>query len=136
MTSEVKPTAIALVVCDTIYQEPGGKIALVGLFSSISAHKFPVKHPRMGVFAAVTGVRPKSTARLEIVKAETDQVIVWAEGPFPDEVDPLTTVDMHFIFNNVVFPDPGRYYVRFWGNKHLVLMRPFEVLQVQEPTRS
>lgn len=131
MATQVKPTPIALIVCDNIYQEPGGKIALVGLFSSINAHAFPVKHPRMGVFASVTGVRKGSTAKLELVNAESDQIIVSAAGPFPSGADPVSVVDMHFIFNNIVFPEPGLYYLRFWGNEHLVMMRPFTLQQIK-----
>lgn len=128
MPSQVKPTPIALILCDNIYQEPGGKIALIGLFSSIGAPTFPAKHPRMAVFASVTGVRDGSIAKLEIVNAENDaQIIVSAEGPFPQGADTLTIVDMHFIFNNLVFAEPGMYYLRFWGNEHLLMMRPFNL---------
>ncbi len=131
MTSQVKPTPIALVVCDNIYQEPGGKVALVGLFNSINAQKFPAKHPRMGIFASVTGVREGSTAKLEIVHAEDDSVIVSASGSFPKGTDAVSVVDMHFVFNNIVFPEPGIYYLRFWGNEHLVMMRPFNLVQAK-----
>lgn len=131
MPSQVKPTAIALVVCDNIYQEPGGKVALVGLFNSLKANSFPAKHPRLAVFASVTGVREASVAKLEIVNAENDQTIVSASGPFPGETEALTVVDMHFIFNNIVFPEAGMYYVRFWGNDHLIFMRPFDVSEIK-----
>ncbi len=125
--SSIKPTAIALVVCDNIYSEPGGKTALVGLFNGIAAHKFPVKHPRMAVFASVTDLREGSTAKLEIVHAETDGVVVSAEGPFPEGYSPITVVDMNFIFNNIVFKEEGTYFVRFWANEHLLMMRPVQV---------
>ena len=126
--STIKPTPIALVVCDTIYQEPAsGKTALVGLFNGILASSFPVRHPRMAVFASVTGLRDGSHAKLDIVHSETEQCIVSAQGPFPGGPAPVTVVDMNFVFNNVVFPEEGTYYVRFWGNDHLLLMRPFEV---------
>lgn len=135
MTSQVRPTPIALVVCDNIYQEPGGKIALVGLFSSINAQRFPVKHPRMGIFASVTGVREGSTAKLEIVHAENDTVIVSAGGPFPKGSEPLSIVDMHFVLNNVIFPESGLYYIRFWGNDHLLMMRPFNLQELEGDKR-
>lgn len=131
--TQVKPTPIALVLCDNIYQEPGGKTALVGLFSRIEAQTFPVTHPRLAVFASVTGLRSGSRARLEIVHGEDDRVIVWAEGPFPDEADPLSTVDMHFTFNNVVFSEPGMHFLRFWGNDHLIMMRPFVIDRITRP---
>ena len=131
MPSSVKPTPIALVVCDNIYSEPGGKTALVGLFGGIVASSFPARHPRMAVFASLTGLRSDAIAKLEIVHAETEDVIVSAQGPFPDGYTPLTVVDMNFIFNNVVFPSAGTYYIRFWANEHLIVMRPFEVRPIK-----
>jgi hypothetical protein len=131
MSSAVKPTPIALVVCDNIYSEPGGKTALVGLFGGITAAKFPARHPRMAVFASLTGLRGDATAKLEIIHAETDEAVAVAQGPFPGGYTPLTVVDINFILNNVVFPREGTYYIRFWANEHLILMRPFEV----RPTR-
>lgn len=132
MPGKIKPTAIALVVCDNIYSEPGGKTALVGLFNGISAHKFPVLHPRMAIFASVTDLREGSTAKIEIVHAETDTVVVAAGGPFPGGVSPLTVVDMNFIFNNIVFKEEGTYYVRFWANEHLLMMRPVQVNMIKK----
>ncbi len=107
MSNQVKPTPIALVVCDNIYQEPGGKTALVGLFNRIAAREFPVTHPRMAVFASVTGLRKGSKAKLEIVHGEDDRVVVSLEGPFPEKADPVAVVDMNFVLNNVKFPEPG-----------------------------
>ena len=136
MQSTVKPSPIALVVCDTIYQEPGGKLALVGLFNGVVATQFPAGHARLAVFASATGVRPNSHAKIEIVHAENEtRVVVSAEGPFPVDANPLSIVDLSFIFNNLVFPEAGTYYVRFWGNNNLLLMRPFQVAEAkkQEP---
>ena len=132
----VKPSIIALVICDDIYQEPStGKTALVGLFNSLrTTTKCPIVHPKMAVFVSVVGLRPGSSAKLEIIHAENDRPIVVAEGKFPDTVDPLTIADMFFVLGNVAFPIPGTYYVRFWSNTHLVVMRPFEVIEMQPST--
>ena len=128
-SSQVRPTLIALVVCDNIYREPGGKTALVGLFGCIRAHEFPVTHPRMAVNHLA---RAFSEKKVDIVHGEDgSRVVVSAEGPFPDEVDPLSIVDMNFILNNVEFPRAGTYYMRFWGNDHLLVMRPFVVDQLK-----
>lgn len=132
----VKPSIIALVICDDIYQEPStGKTALVGLFSNLQTFgKCPIIHPKMAVFVSVTGLRPSSSAKLEIIHAENDTPVVVAEGKFPDTVDPLAIADMCFVLVNVAFPIPGTYYVRFWSNTHLLVMRPFEVIEMQPPT--
>jgi len=125
--SKIKPTPIALVVCDNIYQEPGGKLALVGLFNCFFAKSVPAVIPRLAAFASVTGLRKDSYAKLEIVHSESEDAVVSAEGPFPENAAPTSVVDLHFIFNGVKFPEEGVYFVRFWANGHCMMMRPFKV---------
>jgi hypothetical protein len=128
----VKPNLIALVVCDEIYVEPSGKIALVGLFSQIFAKKFPCIHHKMGIYVSVSGLRPGSQGKLEIVHGEAETTpLVAAEGRFPDNAGPLDVLDMQFILNNVPFPAPGKHFIRFWGNQFLIAMRPFHVIEVK-----
>lgn len=133
--NELKPSPIALVVCDNIYSEPTGKVALVGLFNNISARQFPASHPRLVVFVSLTGVRKGMTGKLDIVHSETDNPIVEARGGFDQNVGPTDIVDMSFILNNVTFPEPGMYYIRFFGNGHPLLMRPFVVGKSTRPAR-
>ena len=80
----------------------------------------------------MTGLRPDSTVKLEIVHGETDQAVVVAEGPLPPGATPTAIADLNFVLSNVVFPEEGRYFIRFWGNEHLLLMRPFDVKKIVE----
>lgn len=130
MASTVKPTPIALVVCDSIYSDPSGKAALVGLFNNINVQTFPARHSRMAVFVSLTGLRDESTAQLKIVHSETHKPVLAAKGQFPNGTNPLMVVDLHFILNNVTFPEAGRYYIEFWSNDHLIVQRPFEVQEI------
>lgn len=125
------PVPIALIVCDNVYRERGGKTALVGLFNQIRAQRYPVVHGRMVVYASVTGVRDNTTFRLEIVNAETDHQVISMQGPAPEQTSPLSICDMIFELNNLRFPEAGTYYIRLWGNDTLMLQRPFEL---QGPT--
>lgn len=122
-----KPVPIALVVCDNVYTEPGGKQALVGLFNRISARKFPAIHPRLCVFVSLTEALPGTKCKLDIVHAETDEPVLAAEGPMPRDLGPIAVWDLVFRFENVHFKEPGKYYVRFFGNDTIILQRPFEV---------
>ena len=123
-----KPSPIALVVCDNVYTESSGKTALVGLFERIYATKFPAKHPRLCVYASVTDIRTNTKFKLDIVHSETDHVVVALGGPAPEGTTPVAICDMTFELGNLSFPEPGLYFIRFWGNEHLLLQRPFEVL--------
>lgn len=131
----IKPNLIALVMCDDIYVDPAGKIALVGLFSDILTNHVPCKHGQIAVYVSVNGLRPGSKGKLEIVHGESEHNPIFvAEGRFPDETGPLDVLDMQFIVNNIAFPLAGKYFVRFWGNDNLVGMRPFYIRVVKEGT--
>lgn len=124
----MKPSPIALVVCDNVYTESGGKSALVGLFNRITAHEFPAKHARLCVYASVTDIRPNMKFKLDVVHSETDDVVVSIEGEPPKDVTPIAIFDFNFELRNLVFKEPGLYFIRFWGNEHLLLQRPFQVI--------
>lgn len=121
------PSPISLVVCDNIYTESSGKTALVGLFNRITATKFPAKHPRICVYASVTDIRSDTKFKLDMVHSETEHSVMSLAGPAPGGATPLTICDMTFELKNLVFPEPGRYYIRFWGNDQLLLQRCFDV---------
>jgi hypothetical protein len=110
-----KPSPIALVVCDALYQEPSGKTALVGLFNRLVAAKFPATHPQMCVYASVTEVRTRTKFRLVIEHAETGQRIAeLTGGPSPEaEMNPTTILVLRFILQGLTFQEPGRYYIHF-----------------------
>jgi hypothetical protein len=66
--------ALAMVVCDFVWRDPGtGKPVLLRTFSSIAASAFPCSHPVMAVFVAVTDGRRKTPIRLRLVDADDDK---------------------------------------------------------------
>lgn len=86
----------------------------------------------MCVFVSITDLRPDTKCKLDIVNGETDVPVVTMEGPIPKEVGPTAICDMVFHLENLVFPEPGTYFVRFFGNEHPLLQRPVEVLPIGE----
>jgi hypothetical protein len=126
-----KPSPIALVVCDALYQEPSGKTALVGLFNRLVAAKFPATHPQMCVYASVTDVRAGTKFRLVIEHAEHGTRVAELAGPPPEAVaNPTTILDLRFILQGLTFPEPGRYYIQFWADDNLLLQRPFDAVLI------
>jgi len=127
-----KPVPVALIVCDNVYKESRGKTALIGLFNRITVSRFPTRHSRICVYAAVTSVRPTDTYKVEFVHSETDEPAFAAEGPPPGKIDPVGICEFTFTIDNLVLKEPGLYYVRFWGNGYPLMERPITVAQRQE----
>ena len=129
-----KPSPIALVVCDALYQDPSGKAALVGLFNRLVAAKFPATHPQMCVYASVTEVRTGTKFRLVIEHAENGRRVaeLSAEPPPEAAMNPTTVLDLRFVLQGLTFPEPGRYYIQFWADDRLLLQRPFDAVLMQQ----
>jgi hypothetical protein len=54
-----KPTLLAWITCDGVHIDPAsGKHTILGVFSSIKALSFPVKHAYMVWFLTLTDVQP------------------------------------------------------------------------------
>ena len=127
-----KPVPIALVVCDDIYRDPGGKTALVGLFNCIRAAALPVVHPRLSIYASVTDVHAGTVFRVRLEHSESGKVVAELNGRPPDQTDPTTICDFMFLLQGLQFTEAGRYYIQFWGNDSLLMQRPFDV-QIAKP---
>jgi len=128
------PVGVALIICDSFYRDvPGGKPALIGLFNNITAAQFPARHSRLCVYASVTEVRERTKVRLDLVHSETEAQVVNLPGPPMDGVSPLQIIDMNFDLRGPVFPTSGLYFLRLWGNDHIVLQRPITLIEA--PTK-
>ncbi|MBW3539825.1 MAG: hypothetical protein KY476_06115 [Planctomycetes bacterium] len=126
------PVPIALVVCDNVYADSTGKRALVGLFNQLVAHneEGPILQPRLCVYISMTDVYPGTSFQVDIVHAETDEPVMAAESPpAPSEIEPTMIFDFQFELNNIQFPEPGTYYVRFLSNNETLLQRPIRVVR-------
>ncbi len=124
------PTGISLVICDSIYTDAStGKTALVGVFSNISAARFPATHRRCYAFASVTSVRKGNRLTLRIVNSESDEEVANVETPVPENVTPLTICDFSIGLNNLKFPAAGKYHVELMADGVILVQRPFYLVQ-------
>ncbi len=125
-----EPEGLAIVPCDDIYTDSSGKLAIIGIFNRLVVPKIPVMKLKICVYVSITEIYPGATCGIDIVHGETDEPVFKAEGPVDmDGVNPSTIFDMVFELKNVPFGEPGTYYVRLFGNKKLLLQRPFELLE-------
>ncbi|KPJ65248.1 MAG: hypothetical protein AMJ45_05415 [Syntrophobacter sp. DG_60] len=104
----MKPTLLALLLCDAIVPGPEGKVNLYGIFNKIHSKAFPARHPQFGIFwkcfVTETGKiginidRPNGISLLSL-----DPVVV---NKVPGVSQGIYTVA------GIEFPMPGEYKVR------------------------
>lgn len=101
-------------LCDDVRIEMGNKISLMGIFQNIMVEKLPVSLIKFAVINHWQGagnheteVRILSPDRSNLVVTSQPTTIELAEGGFTDNVS---------FFVNVVFPNPGTYWIQTIAN--------------------
>lgn len=104
-----KPQLLAWLLCDAVHIDPGtGKHTILGVFSNIMSKHFPVVHPHMVWFLALTDVSAgahKMKISMGMDPAVPHPLI---ERPFESQ-GPLVRINLINEIRNLSFPAPGEY---------------------------
>lgn len=104
-----KPQLLAWLTCDAAHIDPSsGKYTILGVFSNIKAHHFPITHPLMVWFLTLTDVAPgqhKMKISMGLGPTEMQPLI---ERPF-ESLSPLHRINLINEIRNLGFPRPGDY---------------------------
>jgi hypothetical protein len=126
------PSLRSLIVCEDVLTNTSNppQATLVNLVSFIRASggpPYPLRLPRLCVFAQIAECRGPAVVRVEVreEEAEADEV-VFATRPrrvlFPN--DPLAVYHLRFRITACVFPRPGLYWVHLLYDDRLLGQQP------------
>jgi hypothetical protein len=126
------PDVLAMVLADTVLQETAtGKFFIQGTYSVIMAAGFPVVHPMLTIYFAITnghGKTPVSIRLTDVDEARDPIFAVHGEIAF---ADPLQVAEQVFSVRGVRFPEPGEYRIQLFGADELLRERRLQVIPVQ-----
>ena len=129
------PVALAMVVCDAIYQDPATKkCTLLGTFSTITARRFPVAHPQLAVHVALTDGRGNVRIKLALAGEEENLPPLFSGEGMIHFADPRVVAELNFQLSNVAFPKAGAYRFQLFANDELLMERRLLVIQGGPPT--
>ena len=101
-------------LCDDVRIEMGNKISLMGVFQNIMVERLPVSLIKFAVINHWSGagdhqseVRILAPDKQNLIVSSQPTTLQLAEGGFTDNVS---------FFVNVVFPDPGTYWIQTIAN--------------------
>ena len=121
---DIKPNLQFSVVCDDVRREDNGKFMLLGIFEAINAREFPARHHTLFVANRWCKGEGTFTQKIRIVSTKDKSIIFQTE----DQPFQLTDIDSHHTiisrFNNLLFPDVGKYWVEIFLNNELILNYP------------
>jgi hypothetical protein len=127
-----RPVSLAMLLCDYVIEDKQtNKKSLIGLFSNISAKKFPASHYRMNVFVVLCDGHGEYRGELRCVNADNDEEISTMKGPvvFPD---PNAVLEFNFEMFGVSFPQPGDYIMQFLCDDEIVVQRKLTLTPIGE----
>ena len=125
------PFVLSIMICDTILIDLAtGKFSLHGCFDNLFAPGFPVAHPRMMLYLAMTNGRGAMRTKIQLVDTdEKNDPIFRIEGTveFPD---PLAVVDVRIAIGPVVFQVPGEYRLQVHVENKFLIERRLTVIPI------
>ena len=126
----ITPTLLFSVLCDDVRREDNGKFILIGLFETIGAAKFPVRHPVLYVMNCWCSGMGGFTQRTRVVAPDGTKLIEDAQTKF--KLNDLRA--KHRIvarFNNISFQVAGEYSVEVLLDGELKVRYPLVVEQIK-----
>ena len=131
--ASLAPYALALVVCDAIWRDPWtGKRTILGCFSAIYAPTFPVVHPVMSVYLAITDGHGTVPIALRLIDADEERPAVFevkGDVSFPD---PRVVMELDFTVANILFPAAGEYRLQLSSGPNPLMERRIVVFATGE----
>ncbi len=104
-----KPQLLAWLTCDGVHLDPAtGKHTVLGVFSNIRAHRFPVTHPFMIWFMTLADCAAGTHKVRILLGLEPTQLQPLLERTF-ESPGPLQRINLINEIRNLTFPQPGDY---------------------------
>jgi hypothetical protein len=126
------PICLAMVICDSCHRDPlTSKRTLIGTFSGLVGARFPLHHPQIAIYVALTDGRGKAPLRLEMIDVDEEREPVFHfDGPVTFN-SPKDVVEISFTTPEVTIPDPGEYRLKLIVDGEFVMERWILVSQSQ-----
>lgn len=120
----VTPYPLAMVICDGLWRDPyTGKTTLIGTFSAIGGHSFPLVHPILSVYVALTDGQGRIPVKLELVDVDEVREPIFAQETEVESSDPRSVMELHFQATGLEFPAPGEYRLKLFANSEFIIER-------------
>jgi hypothetical protein len=105
-----KPQLLAWLTCDGVHIDPGsGKHTILGVFSNIKGHRFPLTHPFMVWFLTITDCAPGAhKIRISMGINPATQLQPLLERPFESQ-SPLHRINLINEIRGLTFQQAGEY---------------------------
>jgi hypothetical protein len=125
------PYSLAMVICDAIWRDPyTGKRTILGCFSAVHGHRFPLTVPIIAVFVTLTDGNGKIPIRLRLIDADEEHEPLFTAEIEVEFTSPLIVAELDFHMQGVTFPTPGEYRLQLTAREEYLVERRLVVTQL------
>ncbi len=128
------PDVLSLLVCDQIITDRiTGKQSLIGIFSTIHALRFPIIHPQLCVYVALTDGRGKTPLTIRIVDADESRPPVVQGTGMVEFHNPRAVANLALQFQGLRFEQPGEHRIQIMCKESMLRDSRLTLVKVERP---
>jgi hypothetical protein len=125
-----------MVICDGIWIDPyTGKRTLIGTFSVVGGSSFPLVHPVLAIYIALTDGHGAVPVTVRLVDADEEREPIFSEDQTIEFKDPRMIVECGIQVMGVQFSHPGEYRLQLFANNEFVIERRIVVLSLNQDSK-
>lgn len=129
------PVLLSVIICDlVIIDRITDKPSIIGAFETISAPKYPARHPRLAFFCQLTNGHGKAGITVKLVDVQEEDKTLF-EGTIEQEFKDVRQVaNLTLDIGGMVFPHPGEYRFQIYAGTEFLGERRIVCRQIKLPT--
>jgi hypothetical protein len=128
------PQVLALLVADHVHRDDiSGKLFILGTRSGINAAAFPFHHPGLAVYAALTEGRGETEIQVRLIDVDEEREPVFAIDTRVAFSDPIVEMEVAFLVEDLIFPEPGDYRAQLLAGGQVLAERRIRLPPLENP---
>jgi hypothetical protein len=125
------PYSLAMVICDAIWRDPyTGKRTILGCFSAVHGHSFPLTIPLMAVYVALTDGNGRIPIKLCLVDADEQLDPLFEAESELEFNSPLVVMEVDYHMQGLTFPTAGEYRLQLTARGEVLVERRILINQL------
>jgi len=105
-------------ICENVIVSFNGQLSLINITQEIISTAFPAMHPKLTVLISTVGEEGTYGEKVEIISLNNDESIASIEGKAEIKSQGGNNFLANFI--NVIFKEPGRYWIKITIDNNVV----------------
>jgi len=128
------PILLSVIICDmVIIDRITDKPSIIGAFATISAPKYPARHPRLTLFCEMTNGHGKANITVRLVDVQQEDKTIFKGTIEQNFKDVREVTSLTFDISGIVFPHVGEYRFQIYAGPEFLGERRIVCRQIEVP---